>query len=63
MAKCFVRISTDILLKWCDYAIVNESSVIDCVDVDHIVINENTWFHLSLITLGFLVHVTNLGIF
>lgn len=63
MAKCFVRISTDILLKCCDYAIVNESSVIDCVDVDHIVINENTWFHLSLITLGFLVHVTNLGIF
>lgn len=42
MAKFFVRISTDILLKFCDCAIVNEGSVIDCVDVDHIVINENT---------------------
>lgn len=28
MAKCFDRISTDILLKCCDYAIVNESSVL-----------------------------------
>lgn len=46
MVKFFVRISIDILLKFCDCVIVNEGFVIDCVDVDYIVINENIYFYL-----------------